>query len=124
MIKAVIFVFFGVIVTEGLRPFLDTYFIDKPDDRPKASQLVRDYTKHVISYDDFLIDLSELAGVKKEVVSEYLSRSRSNKPLFDFIEELRPRYKIAILSNAGRDAIRELLSETEIALFDEKIVRA
>jgi beta-phosphoglucomutase-like phosphatase (HAD superfamily) len=44
MIKAVIFDFFGVIVTEGLKQFLDTYF---PNDPKKRKEAINDV---VLSY--------------------------------------------------------------------------
>lgn len=122
MIKAVIFDFFGVVVTEGLRPFIGTYFYDQPKKRRQVAKLVDDYNKDYksINYVDLVSQLAGLAGVSRAVVSGYLDFDQPNRPLLDFIKkELKPCYKVGILSNAGDDWVSKLLSPADMALFDE-----
>jgi HAD superfamily hydrolase (TIGR01509 family) len=43
-----------------------------------------------------------------------------NEQLFKFIaEDLKPKYKIGLLSNTGRDRLGELFTTEELALFDD-----
>jgi epoxide hydrolase-like predicted phosphatase len=122
MVKAIIFDFFGVIVTEGLRPFIDAYFDDKPDKKVRAIKLTDDRAKGVknIDYDYFLEALARLAGTTKTVTRDYLSRRRPNKPLLELIKtDLKPYYKIGLLSNASDDWVKKLLTPEEGVLFDE-----
>lgn len=47
------------------------------------------------------------------------SGGQANVPLLDYIrEELKPNYKIGLLSNAIKNYLPEMLTEEQIALFD------
>jgi epoxide hydrolase-like predicted phosphatase len=125
MIKAIIFDFFGVIVTEGLTSFKDAFFADKPELREKAHKLTDDFNSGLMgmSYDDYLVGLAELAGTNWEVTAKYLDSEQPNKLLLEYIaKELKPKYKIGILSNAGNDWIDELIGSDNAKLFDEIIL--
>jgi epoxide hydrolase-like predicted phosphatase len=122
MIKAIIFDFFEVIVFDGLRPYIDTYFVDKPDKKIQAIKLVDDRSKgiRIISRDIFIDELAKLAGTTTEVAEDYLSNRHLNIPLLRFIRsELKPHYKIGLLSNASDDWAHKLLAPEDVELFDE-----
>lgn len=47
----------------------------------------------------------------------------TNEALFEYIKnDLKPEYKIGLLSNVGSDMLHELFTQEQIALFDEKVL--
>lgn len=54
------------------------------------------------------------------VLEEY---GEPNKPLLDFIRtELKPKYKIGIISNAAADWLYEILAAGDVELFDDIVL--
>jgi HAD superfamily hydrolase (TIGR01509 family) len=120
MTKAIIFDCFGVLTTEGFTVFRDKYFMDEPAKREQAVALMDEHTIGRTSYEVFSQRLGELAGVEREVVSEYLEGNKPNEPLFEFIrDELKPKYKIGMLSNTGADWVHEIFEPEQLELFDD-----
>lgn len=122
MIKAVIFDFFGVLVTEGFKQFLDNYFSGSKDKRQQAIDLVNRVDLGRISMDEFRADLGRLAGVTPERVNEELGGNKPNKPLLSIVRRLKNDYKISILSNSSMDFPRKFLDAEDIELFDDIIL--
>lgn len=123
MIKAVIFDCFGVLVREGWFAFLDTYFSDDVNRRKQAVEGMSRMGTGLISHDEFIEQLAQLAGVPFGEVESILTDNPPDEELFDYIaKELKPKYKIAILSNAGADRTVELFGEERAELFDEVVL--
>jgi epoxide hydrolase-like predicted phosphatase len=123
MIKAIIFDFFGVLVTEGFKQFRDTYF---PDDAVKRRQSIVLFNKHdtaLISREQLESSLADLAGIDQKVVTGYLGDNKPNTSLINYIrKELKTRYKIGVLSNSGDDYIRQMLAPEDVKLFDDVVL--
>lgn len=119
MIKAVIFDCFGVLVGDALPQFVQTHLSHsselvaeawKSDDRTNLGKI----TEH-----EHFVLLGKLAGVPTRQVIEELDANTPNGQLFDFIrEQLKPHYKLAILSNIHADVLDELIGKENRALFD------
>lgn len=123
MIKAVIFDFFGVLVTEGFKQFLDNYFLDNKEKRQQAIALVNEVDSGKISMDEFRTQLAKLAGITPEQVNEELGGNKLNKALLSFIRnKLRGEYEISILSNSSMDFPRQILDPDDIDLFNDIIL--
>ena len=123
MIKAIIFDCFGVLSTEGFRVFCGKYFKDQPKKRAQAQSLMDLHTLGSLTYEEFIDSLAKLAEQKSETVEDYLHSNRPNEPLFDYIrEDLKPKYKIGMLSNAGDDWLSELFSSQDLALLDDVVL--
>ncbi len=118
-IRAIIFDCFGVLATDGLLPFRERYFGDKPDLMQEARDLGGQVNAGLANYDDYIHRMAEMAGV---TVAEARRQIESNVPderLFAYIErELKPHYKIGILSNAGENWLDEIFTKEQLALFD------
>lgn len=123
MIKAIIFDFFGVIVTEGTGSFARTYY---PSDQEKIAltqKLQDEVNLGLISYKDYAEGLARLAGVEVEVAQKYLEGHRPNLPLLDYIRhQSKAKYKIGMISNAGDDWVDEILAKEDAALFDDIVL--
>ena len=120
--KAVIFDCFGVLTREGWFNFRDVYFGNDPGKRDQAGAALRQMNLGLINHDDFLEELARLAGVEKQDVRD-IDESVPDEKLFGYIEkELKPYYKIGMLSNAGGDWTEKLFGAKRAALFDEVVL--
>ncbi len=118
MIRAIVFDCFGVLATDGWLPFRQLYFGDKPERKQQVTDLQRQVDAGLADYEDFIGTLSELAGVPRKDVWDAIRDNQPNEPLFELIKQLKPRYKIGLLSNAGANWLKEIFSEEQVALFD------
>jgi len=123
MIKAIIFDCFGVLTTDGWLKFCDTYLKDeaKAAEGHRLNHLVDEGR---IGYPEFLNLISELSGVDKAEVDRTIAEPiPKNTELLDYIKSLKPRFKMAILSNISNpDWFKEYFAADELAIFDEIIV--
>jgi len=123
MIKAIIFDFFGVLVTEGFKRFCDKYF---PDDKQKRRQAIDLVTAHdwgKISQKEYVSGLAELAGVSRDIVMDHMQDNQPNDALIGYIkDQLKPKYKIGVLSNSGDDYLSRILEPSDVRLFDDVVL--
>lgn len=123
MIKAVIFDFFGVLVTEGFKQFQEEYFSDSADKRRQAVELINQVDSASITMDAFTSKLAQLAGISPQKVQEELGGNKPNKLLLNFIrEELKGKYKVSILSNSSMDFPNQILGAEDVGLFDDIVL--
>lgn len=123
MIKAIIFDFFGVLVTEGFKRFCDEYFPDRPDKRQQAVDLVTAHDRGMISQAEYVAGLAELAATDEDMVLAHMSGNRPNDMLLGYIRsELKPRYKLGVLSNSGDDYLSQILAPEDVAMFDDVVL--
>lgn len=122
-IKAVIFDCFGVLAHDGWLPFREKHFAHDPDkyEQAKASNKKVDAGLH--SYEDFIQEVADLAGIPAAEARREIEDNPPNEPLFNYIrDELRPQYKLGLLSNAGANWLDELFAPWQVALFDEAVL--
>lgn len=119
MIKAVIFDCFGVMTTDGWKQIRETYFAQDPALLQHSLDMDKAVNAGMMSYERFLAEISEMTGLSLSKVNARLNGKASNTTLFDFIrEELKPGYKIGMLSNAADDWLDELFEPEQVAVFD------
>jgi HAD superfamily hydrolase (TIGR01509 family) len=119
MTRAIIFDCYGVLVTDGLLPFIDKYFDGHIKNKQQALALIADVDRGQLSQTDFNHQLATLAGLSEVAVESEILQHRPNQPLLDYIKiSLKPRYKIGVLSNAGSNRLNELLGDDHVSLFD------
>ena len=123
MIKAIIFDFFGVLSTEGFKRFCDTYFPDDQVRRKQAIRLVTDHDAGLITKNEYAKGLAKLARVSLDIVAQNMGDNTPNDPLLAYIKrDLKPKYKISVLSNAGDDYISQILDPADLAIFDDVVL--
>ncbi|MGE5312604.1 MAG: HAD family hydrolase [Acidobacteriota bacterium] len=119
MIKAVIFDCFGVLVGDALPQFVQTHLSQSPELVAEAWKSDDRTNLGKISEHEHFVLLGKLAGIPVQQVIRELDANAPNQPLFDYIRaELKPRYKLAILSNIHADILDELIGKENRALFD------
>lgn len=121
MIRAVIFDCFGVLVTSGITAFVEHYI--PPADAIQAWHIEDALNSGRIDYDTFCLKLGELSGLTAHEVAAQLDRHIPNTQLLDYIRtELKPHYKVSILSNAGDNWLDELIGADNVPLFDDVVL--
>jgi HAD superfamily hydrolase (TIGR01509 family) len=121
MIKAIFFDCFGVLYLGAYRAMEEKY--------PQHARELRELTKQsdygFLSQHDYIAEITEITGATREeidimVVDEY----SLNRPLLEYIQaELKPHYKIGMISNIGRGWIHNFFEEHQLHdLFDTVIL--
>ena len=121
MIKAVIFDCFGVLTTDTWRAFCDS--LPPGADVARARELNHRYDEGLVSREEFLDGVFQLTGQRPRQVEKLLdSEITKNRLLLDYIRELKPRYKIGLLSNVATPWITDtFLTAEEQKLFDDMV---
>jgi len=119
MVKAIIFDCFGVLTTDGWLPFKRKYFSNNPELEAKATDLNKQTDAGLASYEDFARGIAELAQVPFLDAIKAIENNVTDDELLEYVTaELKPQYKLGVLSNAGADWLNKLFSPAQITLFD------
>ena len=118
VIKAIIFDCFGVLYTGSLTE-LASHCANEHDTK-ELYDATRAADHGFLSRDDYIAKVMELTGLsKQEIVSLMSSAQVRSRGVFRYAEELKSRgYKIAVLSNIGRDTIQRLFTPEDYELFN------
>lgn len=118
-IRAIIFDCFGVLVTEGFLPFRQRYFGTHPDQMQEARDLGRQLYTGLLAYEDFIQQLAHMAHITPNEVRSYIEKNVPNEQLLAYIKDnLKPRFKIGMLSNVGARSVHDLFTKQQLDLFD------
>lgn len=118
MIKAIIFDCFGVLSTEAWLPFKTKHFAYDRELFEQASNLSRQADRGLISHEDFMRAIAELAHITPTEAIKAIARNVPDEQLFAYINELKAAYKIGLLSNVAGDYLYQIFSPDQLALFD------
>jgi len=119
MIKAIIFDCFGVLTTDGWLPFKHHHFGYEGPAFDQATELAHRAETRILSYDMFIARVAHMAHISADQAYHEIQRNVANKALFEYIEqELRPKYKLGILSNVADNQLPVLFGKDQLALFD------
>lgn len=122
MIRAVIFDCYGVLTEDGWTPFKRKYILGNDELEMQIRLLGRDVDTGKRSDADMLKEVARLTGVDIDVVYRALATQVPNEELLTWIQnELKPEYKIGMLSNAGHDVVADLFADTP-KLFDAAVL--
>jgi putative hydrolase of the HAD superfamily len=121
MIRALIFDCFGVLYWDDLNRL---YNLVRPEKFQDLSDIMHACDHGYITQQDFLNQVSELAGVSVEAVSAVMhDKHRRNEPMIERVRQLRGTYKIGLLTNMGPGTIEDVFTEQERAeLFDTVVI--
>ncbi len=123
MIKAVIFDCFGVLKADGWKLIREEFFAGDDAKMREAMDMDKAVNAGFMDYDNFIGQISAMTGLKRQDVTRRLNSPSPNVPLFAFIrDELKPRYKVGMLSNAADDWLNELFEPWQVGLFDETVL--
>lgn len=122
MIRAVIFDCYGVLTEDGWTPFKRKYITGNDELEMQIRLLGRDTDTGKRSDADMMQEIARLVGVDTKMVYQALVAQVPNEKLVAWIQkELKPMYKIGMLSNAGHDVVNGLFADTP-ELFDAVVL--
>ncbi len=121
MIRGIFFDCFGVLyvtVTEA-------YFARFPELQDELYDLNKQADHGFIDRRTYIAAVAKLTGISEAETSRAFAAEHTiNQPLIDYIKtELKPHYKIGLISNIGRDWIQDFFDEHELhGLFDAVVL--
>jgi len=119
MIKAIVFDCFGVLATDGWLPFRESHFSKNPLLLEKALTLNKKADAGVLHYDDFVKQVAQMARMSESATHGAIEGNIPNEALLEYIKsELKPHYKIGMLSNAPENWLDKMFTSEQVALFD------
>ncbi len=120
MIKCIIFDCFGVLSSDGWLAFRQQYLVPDSDADHEAIRLNRQSDAGLLTPEDFVHDVANLAQVDQKEAVRVINQSHvPNDELFIYIRDvLKPNYKIGLLSNAGSNHLADLFLPWQVGLFD------
>lgn len=121
VIRGIIFDCFGVLYHGSVSRLLE---LAPAERHVELFDVGRSSDYGYISRTEYLQRIGEIIGKTPEEVDE-LTRAQHvrNESLFAYVRELKQTYRIALLSNVGRDSISRLFTPEELAeLFDVTVL--
>lgn len=123
MIRAVIFDCFGVLAEDGWLPFKRQYIGGNTQLATEVADLGKQNEYGMLDNYAFIKQASARIGIDENILRSAVGRQTPNQELFDFIRnELKPAYKIGLLSNANYDVTKELFTPEQAQLFDASVL--
>jgi HAD superfamily hydrolase (TIGR01509 family) len=119
MIRAIILDCFGVLATEGWLPFKAKYFGDKPELFAQVTDLSRQADRGLIDRQSAIEQTAKLADITPQQLLQAISGNVPDEALFDYLRQLKPDYKLGILSNISDDYLHQIFTKEQLALFDQ-----
>ena len=119
MIKAVVFDCFGVLMVDAITAYQQLH----PEVSSQIDELDRQADAGYISQREQIEGYKELTGDDEAEIMKYLKKEHKlNKPVVEIIKQLKPKYKIGMLSNIGVSWYEELVPKDVRELFDETVL--
>lgn len=121
--RAVIFDCFGVLITDRLQQLCDGLALRSATKAAEARELIRAANKGIVSSELYRERITQLLGLSaEEYHRQVVSGAERNEAVLEYIRNLKPRYKTAILSNAGEGGMLRRFAQAELnELFDEVV---
>lgn len=124
MIKAVIFDFFGVIYPDLSSKWLSEEVGDIDKFKDDYKEICRKNDLGQLNNGIFYDELSKITNIPSDDIRAGIRKQmKLNNALVEYIESLKPKYKLIILSNCGGGFLPNILKQEDIGiLFDDVIV--
>lgn len=125
-IKAVIFDCFGVLVGTGFWSIYERAGGNIDRDKAFTDEWLKLRSLEKVSGEAMTQAMADRLGISVKKWREIIDRDEvPTLPLFDFIKsKLYGKYKLGVLSNAGRGMLARKLTPEQLSLFDDSIISA
>ena len=122
MIKAVIFDFYGVIISDPMWGVIQREYHVAGD---TFHQLSDNVNLGKLTWDEFVQQLADATGKDVKEVSQAYTQYHVNCQVITLIKELSEHYKVGLLTNASHGHIDAILGDLDVSdLFDSVVVSA
>lgn len=117
--QAIIFDCYGVLTTEGWPSLRQKYLTGDGELLTEANDLLLQLGANLITYNQFITNIAGMTKLSIRKVRALLDQTMPNESLIDFIKtELKPHYKIGMLSNASANWLDKIFNQEQLAVFD------
>lgn len=125
MIKAIIFDCFGVLAGSAYKEIYRQAGGDLSKDNVFVSDLLNLANSGQITSEELNTRTAKRLGISVEKWTDVVNKAEQpNLELLDYVRELKSKYKVAILSNAGSGVMERKFTKEQLALFDTVVVSA
>jgi putative hydrolase of the HAD superfamily len=126
IMQAIIFDFFGVISIHATRLFFETHIPHYADRQAEFKELTQTHNLGLISSDEYIQRISEETKLSPTACLTRMQEERKvNVPLLEYIkQDLKPYFKVGLLSNAGPELVQYVDPKLLQRLFDEIVISA
>lgn len=123
-VKAIIFDCFGVLYRDSSRDFYEQQVPRYAELRPQLTDLNKMADYGLITQDEWFRQVADVTGFPLAQVREYIqSEQVRNQALLEYMQGLRPSYKVGLLSNIGIGVMDQFFPPDERAqLFDTVVL--
>lgn len=121
MIRALFFDCFGVLYVD----VSEAYFAKFPELYEELHDLNKQADHGFMDRQTYIESVARITGISAaETATAFSQEHVLNRPLIDYIQhELKPKYKIGLLTNIGRGWIQDFFDEHQLhGLFDEVLL--
>lgn len=123
MIRAIVFDCFGVLAEDGWLPFKRKYIANNQELADQITDLGKQNDYGMIGNSDYFKNAAEVIGVPEAELRAAVGKRVPNEELFAYIStELKPTYKIGLLSNANYDVVTDLFTIEQAEMFDASVM--
>lgn len=120
--RAVIFDLYGVLGLNGWQSFKQAHFGDRPDAWEHLRALGQRVDAGEASEQELVTAVARATGESEATIRYQFEHTVPNEELLAFIRtELKPHYRIGLLSNASRDVLDDIFTPEQRSLFDAAI---
>ena len=124
-IKAVLFDCFGVLVGMGFDDVYRRAGGDPSKDRQFVHDILAAANSGMITTEEMSRRVTDKLAISLESWDKVMDEAEQpNKPLLEYVQSLKPKHKIAIISNANHGVLESRLSKAQLDLFDAVVVSA
>ena len=122
-IRAVVFDLYGVLGLNGWQDFNTRHFDGRWDEWEPIRQLGQRVDAGEATEEAFVETIARATGESTDTVRYQFAHTQPNQQLLTYIEHnLKPTYKIGLLSNASSDVLPGIFSSEQRALFDASVM--
>jgi HAD superfamily hydrolase (TIGR01509 family) len=123
MIKAIIFDCFGVLAEDGWMPLKRKYIGDNLAMAQEVSDLGKQNEYGMIDNETHLHKMAAVMGMDAEELRTALGKKVPNEELFEYMRtQLKPHYRIGLMSNANFNVLTDLFTPGQAELFDASVM--
>ena len=121
MIKAIIFDCFGVLYHGSLSHLIE---MAPEGNRQQVRDLSRASDRGYVTREEYLRTVAELTGSTPEEIEQAIDSNHvRNERLMNYLKELKPDFKVGMLSNIGEDVMARIFTQQELdELFDTVVL--
>ncbi len=121
-IRAIVFDLYGVLGLNGWQAFKVKHFADRPEAWDHLRALGQRVDAGELPDSELVDAVAQTTGEPAETIRYQFEHTMPNTDMLNFIaQELKPRYKIGLLSNASKDVFGTIFNSGQQQMFDAAV---